>query len=196
MKSQCTAHQIEQSQSTIIWKIRNWRNVGNDGNLIAGNGTSCPNYVCTEGKGWIIFFVDFQKLNAVTKSDSYPIPRMNECNDSFWDSLICSILDANRSYLQVEMENVDYEKTALTSYYGTTSILPLAIRIWQCLGTPLQIIYIILPPVKWQFVLIYLYNIVIFWKSADELIENVRTVISLLHRQRVKLNLRKCKVFT
>ena len=38
--------------------------------------------------GTMRFCVDYRKLNAVTVSDSYPLPRMDECIDSLGDATV------------------------------------------------------------------------------------------------------------
>ena len=39
--------------------------------------------------------VDYRRLSAVTKKDSYPIPRMEDCIDSLGDARVFSTLDCN-----------------------------------------------------------------------------------------------------
>ena len=51
--------------------------------------------------GTLRFCVDYRRLNALTRRDSYPIPRMDECIDSLGDTTIFSTLDCNSGYWQV-----------------------------------------------------------------------------------------------
>lgn len=62
--------------------------------------------------------VDYRRLNTVAKQDSYTIPRMDKCMDSSGDVAIFSTLDANSKYLQIVVDKVDSDKTALTSHIG------------------------------------------------------------------------------
>ena len=41
------------------------------------------------------FCVDYRRLNAVTKPDVYPLPRMDDCLDSLGDAMIFTTLDAH-----------------------------------------------------------------------------------------------------
>lgn len=55
---------------------------------------------------------------------------------------------------------------------------------------------VILLPVKWQFALIYLNDIIVFLRSSRDHIEHVLRVLSLLWGAGVTLILKKCNCFT
>ena len=46
---------------------------------------------------------DFRKLNAITKTDSYPIPRIDDCIDRVGHSSYVSKLDLLKGYWQVPL---------------------------------------------------------------------------------------------
>jgi len=48
--------------------------------------------------GTLRFCVDYRMLNAVSKRDSYPLPRMDECIDSLGEAKVFSTLDCNAGY--------------------------------------------------------------------------------------------------
>lgn len=55
--------------------------------------------VCVQKKGdTLLFCVDHREHNAVTTSDSYPLPRIYECIDSLEDVMIFSTLDTSSGY--------------------------------------------------------------------------------------------------
>jgi len=68
--------------------------------------------------GTLRFCVDYRLLNAVTKKDSYPLPRMDECIDSLGDATVFSTLDCNAGYWQVAIDPRDREKTAFVCHAG------------------------------------------------------------------------------
>jgi len=45
------------------------------------------------------FCVAYRPLNVVTRKDSYPLRRMDECSDSLWEATIFSTLACNAGYL-------------------------------------------------------------------------------------------------
>lgn len=44
------------------------------------------------------FCVEYRRLNLATLADTYPLPRLDDCIDSFGDASVCSTLDANYGY--------------------------------------------------------------------------------------------------
>lgn len=62
--------------------------------------------------------VDYRKLNAQTKFDAYPMPRIDEMLDAIGQSQYLTTLDLAKGYWQVPMEPEDREKTAFTSPLG------------------------------------------------------------------------------
>ena len=58
------------------------------------------------------FCVDFHKLNAVTKPNSYPLPKIDEILALLCGSQYFSALDCQQGYFQVKMAESSREKTA------------------------------------------------------------------------------------
>ena len=56
--------------------------------------------------------VDYRKLNAVTRKDVYPLPRIDDLLMRFGRSKIFSSFDLMKGYYQVAMKEEDKEKTA------------------------------------------------------------------------------------
>ena len=63
------------------------------------------------------FCCDFRKLNAVTRKDSYPLTRINDCLDRLQNSIftIFSSLDCDQAYYQVPLNEDDKSKTAFVT---------------------------------------------------------------------------------
>ena len=54
--------------------------------------------------------IDYRKLNEITKSSAYPIPRIDEIIESLAKAKIFSVLDATSGYYQIAMAKNDIEK--------------------------------------------------------------------------------------
>src|SRR5437868_11096333 len=65
------------------------------------------------------FCVDYRKLNAITKKDSYLLLRIDELLDSLAEATYFSALDLMSEYWQVMIHLADREKTAFITKYGT-----------------------------------------------------------------------------
>ena len=63
-------------------------------------------------------YVDYRKLNAQTKFDAYPMPRIDEMLDAVGKSQYITTLDLAKGYWQVPLEEADKEKSAFVSPLG------------------------------------------------------------------------------
>ena len=64
------------------------------------------------------FFVDFRKVNSVTKKDSYPLPRIAETLDLLNGTQFMSSIDLGSGYWQISMDASKKEKTEFISHDG------------------------------------------------------------------------------
>ena len=68
--------------------------------------------------GDIRFCTDYRQLNAITKKDKHPLPRIDDMLDSFQGSKWFSSIDLASGYWQVEMDENSKEKTAFITGEG------------------------------------------------------------------------------
>ena len=62
--------------------------------------------------------MDYRRLNAITKFDAYPMPRIEELLDKIGTARYLSTMDLAKGYWQVPMSDEDREKTAFSSPNG------------------------------------------------------------------------------
>lgn len=78
-----------------------------------------PALMVPKSNGGIRFCVDYRRLNAVTKADAYPMPRIDELLQSTKRDCFMSTLDLRSSYWQVKVREADRDKTAFVCPLGT-----------------------------------------------------------------------------
>ncbi|MCG8626970.1 MAG: reverse transcriptase family protein [Proteobacteria bacterium] len=64
------------------------------------------------------FCVDYRHLNAVTKLDVFPLPRIDDSLDLLANSRYFTTLDLATGYWQVKMDSKSQEKTAFVTHDG------------------------------------------------------------------------------
>ena len=68
--------------------------------------------------GLLCFFVDFRKLNSLTRKDAYALPRIDDTLNSLAGLKWFTNLDLASRYWQVEICPEDKEKTAFCTHDG------------------------------------------------------------------------------
>ncbi|GFS98842.1 retrovirus-related Pol polyprotein from transposon opus [Trichonephila clavipes] len=62
--------------------------------------------------------IDYRKLNAITKLDAEPIPRINAVLDKLTHAKFFSTIDLCSGYWHIKLDDNESEKLAFTSNYG------------------------------------------------------------------------------
>jgi len=145
--------------------------------------------------GTLRFCADYLLLNVVTKKDSNPLPRMDECIDSLGEATIFSTLYCNSGYWQVAIAPGDREKTAFVCHEGTYQYKRMPFGLTNAPAKFQRALDIILSGVKWQSCLIYLDNVIVYSKTEEEHIGHVDHVLRLLRDAVVTLRPPKCRFF-
>lgn len=84
---------------------------------------SSPVVVVSKKNGELRFCVNYQKLNARTKLDSYPLPRVEDLLETLRGARYFTSLDLKSGYWQIPMEEQSIDKTAFVSRYGLFEFL-------------------------------------------------------------------------
>ena len=70
----------------------------------------------------LISYLLLRRLNGVSQSDAYPMPRIDELIDRLGGSKFITTLDLTRGYWQVPVTEADCHKTAFTTPFGLYQI--------------------------------------------------------------------------
>ena len=112
--------------------------------------------------GGIRFCVDYKKLNAITRKDSYPLPRIDDTLDALFGMKYFSTLDLASGYWQVELTEKDKEKTAFITREGLFEFNVMPFGLTNALATFQRLMDLVLAGLKWHNCLVYLDDIIIF----------------------------------
>ena len=75
--------------------------------------------IIRKNDGTYRFCVDYRRLNDITRKDSYPLPRIDDCLSSLGGACYFSTLDLSAGYWQTAMDERDADKTAFVTRRGT-----------------------------------------------------------------------------
>ena len=74
--------------------------------------------------------VDYRRLNAVSQTDAYPMPWIDELIDRLGDAKYITTLDLSHGFWQVPVRKEDQYKAAFTTPYGLFQfrVMPLGLQ--------------------------------------------------------------------
>ncbi len=75
--------------------------------------------------GSVRFCMDYRKVNAVSKFDAYPMPRVDELLDRLGTARFYSTLDLTKGYWQIPLSPLSKEKSAFTTPFGLHQFITL-----------------------------------------------------------------------
>ena len=124
------------------------------------------------------FCVDYRKLNAVTRKDAYPIPRIDDTLDTLSGACWFSTLDMVSGYWQVEVGEKDREKTAFCTPYGLYEFNVLPFGLCNGPATFQRLMDLVLAGLQMSQCLVYIDDVIVVGRTFDEHLCNLREVLN------------------
>ena len=153
-----------------------------------------PVVVVDKKDGTKRFCVDFRALNAVTKPNAYPLPRIDDILDSLGKSRYFTTLDLRSGYWQVQLDENSREKTAFTCHRGLFEFTRMPFGLAGAPSIFMQLMHIVLEGLE-DIAIPYLDDIIILGKTITDHQKNIETVFARLRKHNLKIKLKKCEFF-
>jgi hypothetical protein len=154
---------------------------------------SSPVVLVPKKNGKKRFCVDFRKLNAVTITENWPLPRIEDIFDRLGDSKVFSTLDLKSGYWQMGLTDESKEKTAFSTPDGHYQFKRMPFGLKNAPADFSKLMYQILGNLP--YVEIYLDDITIHSKQFNDHVKHVTHVLSILKSYNLKINPEKCSWF-
>ncbi|GBG89158.1 hypothetical protein CBR_g48865 [Chara braunii] len=143
--------------------------------------------------GTLRMCIDYRGLNAVTVKNAEPLPRIDDLLDRVQGCKYYSKIDLKSGYHQIAIRPEDQHKTTFQTRYGLYEFAVMPFGLCNASGTFQHAMNRIFHDHLNKFVVVYLDDILIFSKSAEEHAQHVEIVLSLLRQHKYKVNLEKCE---
>lgn len=140
------------------------------------------------------FCVDFRKLNAITKKDVHPLPRVDDIMDKLQGSQFFTTLDLASGYWQVPIKEQDKEKTAFSTGSGLYEFNVVPFGLCNAPATFQRTINKVLANQLWKTCLAYLDDIIVFSRTSEEHLRDLREIFQSLDNAGLKLQPSKCYI--
>ena len=154
---------------------------------------AAPIVLVKKKTGDVRLCVDYRKLNAITKKDSFPLPRIDDVLDMLDGQKFFSTIDLASGYWQIEMDDDSKEKTAFIVDNNVYEWNRLAFGLTNAPGTFQRLMNFVLRGVLGKTCLVYLDDIIVFSKTKEEHFNNLRQIFRLLDEANLKMKLAKCE---
>ena len=135
---------------------------------------------------------DFRGVNDITKKDTYPLPHIKDVIDKMAGSKYWSTLDAASAYWSIPLSESDMEKTAFAVPRGKFEFNVMPLGLSNSGATYQQMMDICLSSLRTNKVLLYMDDILIFSKTFDEHVRDLKSVFQCLHATDVAPKASKC----
>lgn len=137
------------------------------------------------------FCVDYRRLNTITITDKFPLPRIDDILDNLSKSRIYSKLDLKCGYWQIPLENESMKYTAFSTPFGHYEYTRLPFGIKNAPSEFSRIMAIVFRGLS--FVEVYIDDIIIHSVDISSHKEHLKEVLERVKQAKLKLNGTKCQ---
>ena len=146
--------------------------------------------------GTLCFCVDFRQLNARTKKDLYPLPRIQEALESMASATHFSLMDLKSGFWQVKMVPRSQPYTAFTmGNLGFYEFTRMPFGLCNVPATFQKLMQNTLGELNLTYCIIYLDDVIVFGRTEEEHLEHLRVVFECFREFNLKLKPSKCNLF-
>lgn len=139
--------------------------------------------------------IDYRKLNAITKKDSYPLPRIDDLLDTLGKASVFSALDMRAGFHQVPLDDDSKELTAFTTKFGVYHYNALPMGLVNSPATFQRLIDLCFRPLLNKCLVAYIDDLNVYSSNYHEHLQHLEQVFNCIKIAKLRLNPEKCFFF-
>jgi hypothetical protein len=156
-----------------------------------------PTVLAKKKDGSWRYCVDYRYLNAGTKKDAYPLPKIEEALETLSNekAKIFSTLDLASGYWHIPITEADKEKTG---FMGKTGQYQFKVTPFGLTGAPgifCKALNSTLAEDMWETCMVYVDDVIVWSETVDEHFKDLENIFTKLNNKGFKLKLSKCEFF-
>ena len=154
-----------------------------------------PVFLVPKAEGGWRLCCDYRALNSKLVRESYSIPAADQMFDQLGDARVFSTHDCTWGYHQLRWSQKSIPITAIRTHLGTFEFLTMNFGPTAAPSQWTRLMETILRPYLNKFCVIYLDDLTIYSRNAEEHARHLRLVYRLLAKNKIFLRLGKCYFF-
>ena len=153
---------------------------------------AAPIVLVKKKDGSLRLCVDYRRLNSVSKTDAYPMPRIDDMIDQLGSASFISTLDLTRGYWQMPVFDNDRHKTAFTTPFGLYQFKTMPFGLQGVPATFQRMMDRLIQGLE-GFTAAYLDDLVVYSSTWEEHLQHLRQVFSCLQEASLTAKPKKCQ---
>jgi hypothetical protein len=137
--------------------------------------------------------VDYRALNEVTIKNKYPLPRIDDHFYQLKGAKYFSKIDLRSGYHQLKIKESDIPKTAFVTRYGQFEFTVMSFGLTNAPGYFMNLMSKVFMDEFDKFVIVFIDDILIYSKSAQEHEQHLRVVLEKLRTHILYAKFSKCE---
>ena len=121
--------------------------------------------------------IDYRQLNRVTIKNRYPLPRIDDLFDQLRGVHVYSKIYLCIGYHQLRVREVDIPRMAFRTRYGHFEFIVMPFGLTNAPKTFMDLMYRVFQPYLDRFVVVFVDDILIYFKSEEEHEDHLRIVL-------------------
>lgn len=138
------------------------------------------------------FCVDYRSLNDVTVTDSYPLPRLDDVIERLAGARYFSSLDLAGGFWQIPIREEDKQKTAFVTPEGLYEFNRMPFGLKNAPPGFQRLMNRLFGQLIWQYLLVHMDDLLVFSKTFEEHLINLKIVFEILRKANLLLQPAKC----
>ena len=156
---------------------------------------SAPTVLVTKKDGSTRFCVDYRRLNARTKKDAFPLPRIDDSLNSLSGQAWFSTLDLASGYWQVRLSENAKPKMAFATHSGLFQFAVMSFGLCNAPATFERLMSQVMRGLHWKRCLVYIDDILVFGNDFESALHNLELVLDRVAEYGLQLKSTKCNLF-
>ena len=141
--------------------------------------------------GTLRICIDYWQINKVTVKNKYPLPRIEDLFNQL-KGAVFSKIGLRSGYYQLRVKEVDVPKTAFRTRYGHYEFLVMPFGLTNAPAAFMDLMNRVFRPYVDQFVVVFIDDILVYSKDAQEHEQHLRIVLETLREKKLYAKLNKC----